>query len=595
MQVEESQSTTTTSLTASVDGVVVPTDMASLGEPETARERDQQALIVTLMKKLELANADALEEQVQEAKMAAAQASTQLAAATLRCGTLEAELSAAGIEGQLANAKLRECDEQLKVLPTKVADATAALAESEAAAAAGRAEVDRITAQLAELEPRGAAAAAEAEAVAAALGEACAAAEAKRAECEAVEATVAARRAELDEAEDNLNRLVERATAADAEAAALPGAIDATAAAAGKWAARLEKLTVGCAGRRDALDGATEALEATRAACEAARLSARAARDGLRAAQAESAALQKEEQEKTEAAEADDAAAAAIVAEIGALKTGVAEAAERRAAAEVTLAEAQAAIAEFDDSATAKEIRGDGDADADADADRSLASLAGVPSGAALDEQLALSANSLELAAEEARAQAAAVGGYQAKVQAALDAAAAQRAEAQAELDALAAAQQRQAAELRAALDDALKGLDGVTARVGEAAAAHSAQLNDLEEGASGVRAAGAAAAQEAAARVAALREKEKAAKRFEAVRFAGEEATLQSRLEQLTQRRIEKNEAADGKSLLFQAKLEKTIGATARSGALGLLSGAEALAQALFEKKGEAKGDDEE
>ena len=127
------------------------------------------------------------------------------------------------------------------------------------------------------------------------------------------------------------------------------------------------------------------------------------------------------------------------------------------------------------------------------------------------------------------------------------------------------------------------------------AAAAHSAQLNDLEEGASGVRAAGAAAAQEAAARVAALREKEKAAKRFEAVRFAGEEATLQSRLEQLTQRRIEKNEAADGKSLLFQAKLEKTIGATARSGALGLLSGAEALAQALFEKKGEAKGDDEE
>ena len=148
---------------------------------------------------------------------------------------------------------------------------------------------------------------------------------------------------------------------------------------------------------------------------------------------------------------------------------------------------------------------------------------------------------------------------------------------------------------MRAALDDALKGLDGVTARVGEAAAAHSAQLNDLEEGASGVRAAGAAAAQEAAARVAALREKEKAAKGFEAVRFAGEEATLQSRLEQLTQRRIEKAEAADGKSLLFQAKLEKTIGATARSGALGLLSGAEALAQALFEKKGEAKGDDEE
>ena len=40
---------------------------------------------------------------------------------------------------------------------------------------------------------------------------------------------------------------------------------------------------------------------------------------------------------------------------------------------------------------------------------------------------------------------------------------------------------------------------------------------------------------------------------------------------------------------------VEKTIGATARSGALGLLSGAEALAQALFEKKGEAKGDDEE
>ena len=77
--------------------------------------------------------------------------------------------------------------------------------------------------------------------------------------------------------------------------------------------------------------------------------------------------------------------------------------------------------------------------------------------------------------------------------------------------------------------------------------------------------------------------------------RFAGEEATLQSRLEQLTQRRMEKTEAADGKSLLFQAKLEKTIGATARSGALGLLGGAEALAQALFEKKGEAKGDDEE
>ena len=75
----------------------------------------------------------------------------------------------------------------------------------------------------------------------------------------------------------------------------------------------------------------------------------------------------------------------------------------------------------------------------------------------------------------------------------------------------------------------------------------------------------------------------------------AGEEATLQSRLEQLTQRRMEKTEAADGRSLLFQAKLEKTIGATARSGALGLLSGAEALAQALFEKKGEAKGDDEE
>jgi hypothetical protein len=49
------------------------------------------------------------------------------------------------------------------------------------------------------------------------------------------------------------------------------------------------------------------------------------------------------------------------------------------------------------------------------------------------------------------------------------------------------------------------------------------------------------------------------------------------------------------GKSPLFQAKLEKTIGATARSGALGLLSGAEALAQALFEKKGEAKGEDEE
>ena len=81
--------------------------------------------------------------------------------------------------------------------------------------------------------------------------------------------------------------------------------------------------------------------------------------------------------------------------------------------------EAQAAIAEFDDSATAKEIRGDGNADAgaDAEADRSLASLAGVPSGAALDEQPALSANSLELAAEEARAQAQAVGGYQAKVQ----------------------------------------------------------------------------------------------------------------------------------------------------------------------------------
>ena len=584
MQVEESQSSAASLDT--FDGVVVPTDSA-----------DQKALIVTLMRKLKLQDIEGLEEELQEAKASAAQASTQLAAATLRCGTLEAELSAAGIEGQLANAKLRECDEQLKVLPTKVADATAALAESEAAAAAGRAEVDRLAAQLAELEPRGAAAAAEAEAAAAALSEACAAAEAKRAECEAVEATVAARRAELDEAEDNLNRLVERATAADAEAAALPGAIDATAAAAGKWAARLEKLTVGCAGRRDALDGATEALEATRAACEAARLSARAARDGLRAAQAESAALQKEEQEKTEAAEADDAAAAAIVAEIGALKAGVSEAAERRAAAEATLVEAQAAIAEFDDSATAKEIRGEGDADADADAeaDRSLASLAGVPSGAALDEQLALSANSLELAAEEARAQAQAVGGYQAKVQAALDAAAAQRAEAQAELDALAAAQQRQAEELRAALDDALKGLDGVTARVGEAAAAHSAQLNDLEEGASGVRAAGAAAAQEAAARVAALREKEKAAKRFEAVRFAGEEATLQSRLEQLTQRRLEKAEAADGKSLLFQAKLEKTIGATARSGALGLLSGAEALAQALFEKKGEAKGDDEE
>ena len=104
---------------------------------------------------------------------------------------LEAELSTAGIEGQLANAKLRECDEQLKVLPTKVADATAALAESEAAAAAGRAEVDRLKSQLAGRAARRGGGRRWRCSMAAALDEACAAAEAKRAECEAVEATVA--------------------------------------------------------------------------------------------------------------------------------------------------------------------------------------------------------------------------------------------------------------------------------------------------------------------------------------------------------------------------------------------------------------------
>ena len=90
---------------------------------------------------------------MQEAKASAAQGSAA-GPATLRCGTLEAELSAAGIEGQLANAKLRECDEQLKVLPTKVADATAALAESEAAAAGLLAPRRPLAAALAELEPR---------------------------------------------------------------------------------------------------------------------------------------------------------------------------------------------------------------------------------------------------------------------------------------------------------------------------------------------------------------------------------------------------------------------------------------------------------
>ena len=68
MQVEEGQSTAASLDT--FDGVVVPTDSA-----------DQKALIVTLMRKLKLQTIESLEEEVQEAKDSAAQASTQLASA----------------------------------------------------------------------------------------------------------------------------------------------------------------------------------------------------------------------------------------------------------------------------------------------------------------------------------------------------------------------------------------------------------------------------------------------------------------------------------------------------------------------------------